>query len=298
MGGAVEKQWFTGSLEAPSPALPKAGIFAIEPYVIYTRNTGTFDDGWGHQLVPHDSNQLESLTVLKYGLTDRLTIQGLPSFAYLWNDQSTSSGVGAGDLPVELEYRLKDQNNKTGSPSVTVSLGMSFPIADYDRLRRPLDGMGSGAYTLKEGLLFQSLFDTWGDHPLRLRVFGAAFEPVAKVSVHDVSVYGTGQGFQGQATPGFSAELGIGVEYGLDQRWVLALDVVQSYGNGFRLNGADAAGNVVSTSAANSTCVAVAPALEYNWSGSMGLIVGVAFSAAGRNASSYIAPQLALSLSF
>ena len=39
---AVQAQWFTGSLEAPSPALPKAGILAIEPCVIYTNNTGGY----------------------------------------------------------------------------------------------------------------------------------------------------------------------------------------------------------------------------------------------------------------
>ena len=39
---AVQAQWFTGSLEAPSPALPKAGMLAIEPYVIYQVNTGAY----------------------------------------------------------------------------------------------------------------------------------------------------------------------------------------------------------------------------------------------------------------
>jgi hypothetical protein len=158
--------------------------------------------------------------------------------------------------------------------------------------------LGSGAYTAKEGLLFQSLFDTWGHHPMRLRLYGAAFEPIAKVSVHDLSVYGTDQGFHGQATPGFAAEIGLGAGYGLDQRWVLALDLVQNYSNGFRLSGTDMAGNLVSTHATSSSRFAVAPAVEYNWSDNVGIIVGVEFSAAGRNTSSYIAPQIALSTSF
>ena len=189
----VANQWFTGSLEAPSPALSKAGGIAIEPYAIYTGNTGAYNGGGGHYSVSHDLNQAQSVTLLEYGITDRLSIQALPSFAYSWNDQTTSNGVGAGDLPLDLKYRFIDQNDKTGSPSVTVDLGMNFPIGAYDRLSTQLDGLGTGAYTAKEGLLLQSLFDTWGDHPMRLRLFGAAYEPLANVTVHDVSVYGTAQ---------------------------------------------------------------------------------------------------------
>lgn len=296
VGDSVQNQWFTGSLEAPSPALPKAGLFAIEPYVIYTDTTGAYDGGWRHHSIPHDRNQLTSQTLLEYAITDRLSIEAVPSFFRSWDNRATSSG--AGDLPVEFEYRFRDQNNRTGSPSVTVDLGMTFPTGDYDRLGTVDNGFGYGAYMVKEGLQFQSLFNTWGNHPMRLRFFGAAYEPLAKVSVHDVSVYGTSQGFQGRATPGFSAALGFAVEYGFNQNWVMALDVVQNYNDGFRLNGTDAAGNFVRTRAASSTSVAVAPAIEYSWSANTGMIVGVAFSAAGRNAPSYIAPQVALYSSF
>jgi hypothetical protein len=174
---------------------------------------------------------------------------------------------------------------------------MNFPTGDYDRLSRPLNGLGTGAFTAKEGILFQSLFDTWGDHPMRLRFFGDAYEPLADVSIHDASVYGTSQGFQGQAAPGVSA-VGLGIEYGLNQRWVLALDLVQNFANGFRVNGMDAVGSVVHTNGGSSASFALAPAIEYNLSGSLGIIAGVAFSAAGRNTSSYIAPQIAISKAF
>jgi hypothetical protein len=294
----VANQWFTGSLEAPSPALSKGGSFAMEPYAIYTSNTGAYNDGGGHYSVAHNLNQAQSVTMLEYGITNRLSIQVLPSFAYSWNNQTTSSGVGAGDLPLDLKYRLIDENDKTGSPSVTFDLGMNFPIGAYDRLSTQLDGLGTGAYTVKEGLLLQSLFDTWGDHPMRLRLFGAAYEPLTDVSVHDLSVYGTAPGFLGQAAPGFAADVGLGVEYGLNQRWVVAIDLVENYADGFRLNGTDAAGDSVHAHTASSTNLGLAPAIEYNWSNSVGLIAGVEFSVAGRNTASYIAPQLALSISF
>jgi hypothetical protein len=298
VGDAAQNQWFTGSLVAPSPALSKAGVFAIEPYAVYTANTGVYDNDWGHHSVPNDLNQAQSVTVLKYGLTDELSIQALPSLSYQWNDQTTSRGVGVDDLPVELEYRLKNGDIKTGSPSATIDLGMTFPTGAYERLHSPLDGVGTGAYLAKEGLLLESLFDTWGDHAMRLRLFGAAYEPLANVSVRDVSAYGTDQGFQGRATPGFSAQSGFAVEYGLDQRWVLALDLVQNYADGFVLNGTSTASGAVHTSGGSSTSFALAPAIEYNWSGNLGIIAGVEFSIAGRNTSSYIVPQVAVSMAF
>jgi hypothetical protein len=298
VGDAAQNQWFTGSLVAPSPALSKAGAFAIEPYAVYTANTGVYDKDWGHHSVPNELNQAQSVTLLKYGITDELSVQALPSLSYQWNDQTTSGGIGLDDLSVELQYRIKNGDIKTGSPSATIDLGMTLPTGAYDRLHSPLDGVGAGAYMAKEGLLFQSLFDTWGDHAMRLRLFGAAYEPLANVSVHDVSVYGTDQGFQGRATPGFSAQGGFAVEYGLDQRWVLALDLVQNYADGFVLNGASAVGGAVHASGGSSTSFALAPAIEYNWSGNLGIIAGVEFSIAGRNSSSYIAPQVAVSMAF
>ncbi len=90
----VKDQWFTGSLESPSPALTKAGVVAVEPYAIYTGNTGAYNNAWGHYSVPNDVNQMQSLTLLKYGITDRLSIQAVPTFNYAWNGLTTSNGVG------------------------------------------------------------------------------------------------------------------------------------------------------------------------------------------------------------
>ncbi len=294
----VQDQWFTGSLESPSPAIPKAGILGVEPYLIFQGNNGTYDANWARHSVQHDSSQIQEATLLKYSITDQLSVQAVPVFAFTWNGQTTSQGVRIADLPIEFDYRVINQNNKTGAPSVTFILGMSFPTGEYERLHSGLDGLGSGAFTAKEGVLLQSLFDTWDDHPLRLRFWGSVYEPLANAPVHDVSVYGTSQGFQGNALPGISTQAGIGAEYGLNQRWVLALDVVGNYADTAHLSGTDGYGNLVHTNLASSTSLALAPALEYNWSDTLGIIGGVEFSAAGRNSASYIAPQIALNLAF
>jgi hypothetical protein len=293
---AVQSQWFTGSLEAPSPALPKAGILALEPYAIYTNNTGAYGNGWRHYAVPNDVSSFESVTVFKYGLTDRLSVEALPTVVRTSSNHASTTGFG--DLPTELEYRFNDENNRTGAPSVTAALGVSLPTGRYEHLNTPLAGLGSGAYTLKEGLLFQSLFDTADHHPVRLRFYGAVFESLGNVSVQDVSVYGTALAFRGHVAPGVAEELGIGGGYALDQRWVLALDLVGNNAAGFNLHGTQASGSVVHVSGTTSSSVSFAPAVEYNWSGNIGVIAGIEFSAAGRNTSSYVAPQIALAMAF
>lgn len=295
---AVRNQWFTGSLEASSPALSEAGALAVEPYLIYQANTGAYDSHGHHGPVAHDVDQLQAVIVLKYAVTDRLSVQALPSFDRVSNDQRSSGGLGFGDLPLELEYRFKDENGRTGSPSITASVGIDLPTGDYQQLSNQLNGIGSGAYSAKQGIVVESLFDTRGGHPVRVRLFASVYEPVASTSIKDASVYGTDAGFRGRAKPGVSGQVGLAAGYAIDQRWVLALDVVQNYVARYTLTSVDDAGDPASTHGRNRSTTALAPAVEYNWSANAGLIAGVEFSVAGRNVSSYIAPQIAFAFSF
>lgn len=293
---AVQNQWYTGPLEAPSPALPRAGLVAIEPYAIFINNTGAYNNKGRHVGMQDQADPFESMVLFKYGITNRLSVQALPSLMHLSNHEDHVTGMG--DLPVELEYRFNDGNSRTGWPSMTASLGVTLPSGHYQRLQSPLDGLGGGAYMLKEGLLFQSRFDTYGHHPVRIRVYGAAYEPMNRSNVNDISSYGTAEGFHGHVVPGFSANVGIGAEYGLSQRWVLALDLVENYSKGFHTVGHNANGNAIDARSPSDSSSAIAPAIEYNWSANAGVIAGVEFAAGGRNSDSYVAPQVALMLSF
>lgn len=294
--GAVQNQWFTGSLEAPSPALPKAGLVALEPYEIFVNSTGVYDSHGARYSVPNQANQFESLLVFKYGITDRLTFQALPSGSTVSGHQK--SFTGAGDLPLELEYRFNDGNKLTGWPSVTAALGVSLPTGDYQSLRSASNGLGSGVYMLKEGLLFQNLFEVPNIHPVRIRVYGAAFEPLDSAHITGISTYGTSRAFRGTVKPGMYFQAGIGAGYAFTQRWVLALDVLRNYAKGFRTTHVDDGGRAASSRSVSTASTTFATAMEYNWSGSVGVIAGVEFTTAGRNTGSYVSSQIALAMSF
>ena len=147
--------------------------------------------------------------------------------------------LGTGDLPIEVEYRLNNGSDRTGFPSVTLAAGANLPTGRYDSLNTSSSGFGVGTVMLKEQLLFQSLFDTPGGHPMRLRAYAAAYQPLGTASVDNVSVYGTRQGFAGRVRPGASVVLGVGGGFAFDQRWVLAMDLVFKSAHGFTLDGVD-----------------------------------------------------------
>jgi hypothetical protein len=295
---AVTDQWFTGPLVAPSPALPQAGLWDIEPYAITTLSTGSYDAG-GHQHGASNEPRTETLlSLFEYGLTNRLSIQAVPAFDYSWNGVTTTRGVAAGDLPVDLKYRALDQDPATGAPSVTLGLGVSFPTGPYDKLGSALDGTGTGAFYLRQQIILQSIFDTPGNHPLRVRLWGEFEEPLNNPTLRDMSVYGTDKGFHGVARPGFQATAGLSPEYGLTQRGVLAADIVYGYADCARVTGSYAGTGYVDTTHGSSGNWSFAPAVEYNWSPRYGIIAGVQFTFAGHNSGSYVAPQIAFNMVF
>ncbi len=292
---AVQDQWFTGTLEAPSPALPKADMLVVKPFAIFTRTDGGYDTK-GDYHATSGSNNFKTVVLMKYGITDRLSIQALPSIAHV--DGGNSHYTGFADLPIEAEYRLNDGNNKTGFPSVTFAAGLNLPTGIYDDLRTSMSGFGTGSLTVKEQVLLQSLFDTPGGHPMRLRAYAAAYQPLDTASVDNISAYGTRQGFTGRVHPGASVVLGIGGGFAFDQRWVVAMDLVYKSAHGFTLDGYDPVDGLVHSKSGRRSTTSFAPALEYNLSGHLGIIAGVDFSIAGHNSASYYAPQLAVSMSF
>ncbi|MEO7066973.1 MAG: hypothetical protein ABI114_08720 [Rhodanobacter sp.] len=64
------------------------------------------------------------------------------------------------------------------------------------------------------------------------------------------------------------------------------------------MNGIDADGVLVSSRLVSTPTTVVAPAVGYNWPGSVGAVAGVVFTSAGRNTGTYVAPQIALAMAF
>jgi hypothetical protein len=106
-------------------------------------------------------------------------------------------------------------------------------------------------------------------------------------------VYGTGAAFRGDARPGDVFLVNPAGEYSLTQHWVLALDLTYSHAGSTAVVGANGTVPVRSTFGA-SDAFGVAPAVEYNFNASIGVIVGTRVIPAGHNTVASVTPVLAI----
>jgi hypothetical protein len=275
--------WWTGPMLANNASTLPRGHFLLEPYL--------YDE-----ISPH-TNGFGSLTYIEYGLANRFTIGLIPTFGYnKSSDALSSSGVGVGDISVLAQYRLTQFHEQHKLPTISLMLEETFPSGKYDQLgARPSDGFGAGAYTTTLALNSQTYFWMSNGRILRMRL-NATQSLSTYASVSGVSVYGTSQGFQGHAKPGASTFLVAAWEYSLTRNWVLALDATYRHINNTRITGNDPAQSPpdIQLNSGSSDAVGFAPALEYNWKPTIGVLVGTRIIALGHNTPSTITPAVAI----
>ena len=295
--------WWTGPLLAASAATLPQGHWLFEPYLFNVITTGSIDaEGHHHPATP--AHDFGSQSYIIYGLTDRLAVAVLPRFAF--NEPSgapSSSHVGFGDLTVQAQYGLTRYQEGSYVPAMSVVLAETFPTGQFDHLERASDAFGSGVYSTSLALYTQDYFWMPNGRILRARL-DLTYEVSQSGGVEDASVYGTAQGFRGRVYPGDSATIDLAGEYSLTRSWVLALDLLYQHGGSTRVSGVQpqspGSGVLVpfETATGSSESFGYAPAVEYNWSSTAGVIAGVRIIPAGRNVNTTITPAVAINLVF
>lgn len=295
---SLDDVWWTGSLLAQSATTLPAGRFYTEPTLADNIPFARFDgEGKPHAVRPE--NGISSSLPLKYGITDRLAVGAVLRLDYDWAVHGpSSSAIGVGDPSLQLQYRLTRYRPDSRVPAIAVSVQESLPAGRYDRLDRQTDGFGTGAYATTLASCFQSFFWMPNGRIVRARV--DLFYTVSRpVSVQGRSVYGTPDDFRGYAKRGGSAAVDVAFEYSASRNWVLAADFWLERDAGVRVSGISpraAAGSwkFLSGSGVGRELL-VAPAIEYNWSSRLGVIVGVRTTVAGRNETGFATPIVAFS---
>ncbi len=300
---SLDDAWWTGPILAASAGTLPKGHFLIEPYLFDVITQARFDED-GNRHRADEVHSFGSLTYLLYGLTDSVTVGLIPYFGF--NEVSNgkdSSGIGVGDLTLQAQYGLTQFREGHWLPATSLVLQHTLPTGTYDRLGdRPSDGFGDGAHTTTVALYSQSYFWLPNGRILRTRLnLAQSFSDDA--SVEDVSVYGTSDGFRGHAEPGDSFTINAAWEYSLTRNWVLALDAFyqersSTHLRGYSVESIDGEPQRVDVrvDSGSSHQVGFAPAIEYNWSSTMGVIIGVRWIASGRNASASITPVAAINI--
>ncbi len=284
---SLDDAWWTGPMLANSAATLPRGHVLVEPYLYDVHSAHT--DGYG------------SLTYMLYGLTDRLTVGLVPVLGYNRMDGGPdSSRIGFGDVSVQAQYRLTQFHEGSSAPAISLQLQQTLPTGKYDRLgNRHADGLGGGARTTTLQLNTQTYFWLANGRILRMR-FNVAQSFSGTAQIDGASVYGTPDGFRGSARPGRSLLVNGAWEYSLSQRWVLAFDLTYRHSHDTRVRGDIALpGGTQATSrlridTGTSTAFGFAPAVEYNWSARVGMLLGVRVITGGHGTATTVTPAVAL----
>lgn len=288
---SLDDAWWTGPMLANSAGTLPPGHFLVEPYL--------YDISSAH------SDSYGSRTYILYGLANRLTVGVIPVLGYnTMSIGANSSHVGIGDFTLLAQYQLTQFHEGSWLPTISVEVQQTLPTGKYDRLGdRPADGLGSGAQVTTLQLNTQSYFWMPNGRILRVR-FDVSQAFSSHASIEDVSVYGTGLGFRGNAKPGSSLFADLSWEYSLTRSWVLALDLTYSHNRNTRVTGyvPNASDLPTPTSirwdSGSGTAFGFAPAIEYNWNPNMGVLLGTRVITGGHRTTTTITPAVALNMVF
>jgi hypothetical protein len=277
---SMQDAWWTGPLLANSAATLPRGHFLVEPYI--------------YDVIGPHSHAFGSRAYVEYGLADRFTVGVIPIVGYnKIGNGTSSSGMKVGDITLLGQCRLTQFHEHGWVPTTAIQVQQAFPSGKYDRLgTRPSDGLGAGAYTTTVAFNTQTYFWLPNGRILRMR-FDVSQSFSSHADVTDASVYGTSNGFRGRAEPGKSLFIDAAWEYSMTRQWVLALDAIYEHSGNTSVIGTQNARSLRLDSG-SSWAYGFAPAVEYNISPKVGVILGARVITPGHNSSFTVAPVLAV----
>jgi hypothetical protein len=294
---SLHDAWWTGSLLASSAATVPPGYVYVEPYVYDGMAYGYFDETGQLHGVPQEQD-VRSLIDLEYGLSTRLSVGMVLHFGYdLAGRTASSSRIGTGDTVLKAQYQFSDFSPGSWLPIFAVNIQETLPTGHYDRLARQSNGFGAGVYSTMISALLQTY--TWmpNGRIVRWRL-NLSYSVPSWASIAGRSVYGTPLEFRGTATSGASEHIDAALEYSVTRHWVLALDLWFERDAGARVDGAlrlPGRTQTLRESRHSGHELITAPALEYNFSARVGVIVGVRLVATARNEAGSVTPMAAFS---
>lgn len=294
---------FTGPLITPNPAGLPQGNWYIEPYLVRVDSRDHYDNGGNRRRSTERNGAWATVVPIIYGFSDRVMGQMNLSASRSESGSTRSSGFRAGDTTARLQYLLQAPNADGTRPAISVALVQRFSTGSHDRITgNPLDAQGDGVQRTTAAVGVQQVVWLGNDRPLRWRAQLSAGPAPSRTAISGASVYGTDDSFQGYISRGSVLGLSVGAEYSFNSRWVGVMEVAASREAAQRMSGfaRNASGDFerIDEHRPASRSVTLAPAVEYHFSPTLGLIAGVEFSVAGRNTSHIVSPQIALGMFF
>lgn len=290
--------WFTGPLFAQAATVIPLGHINFEPYFFATNNFANYNNRWKSKPKP-DFWSLSSPLPFWIGIAPWADIIIQPTV--LWNRTQNASSWGFGDFVAALEFQILQGSSQRGKwmPSIKLSFYETFPTGKYRNShpsKKLTDLGGFGAYSTEVLLVVGNLEHVYGSHYFHWEL---NFDYFISTNVHvqGINAYGGGYGTNGHVSPGQIFEVDIGMEYNLTQNWALAMDIIGDWRASTHFHGTPGVtptGTIAQNSQKASALFSLAPAIEYNFSESLGLIGGVWFTVAGKNTANFYSGSIAL----
>lgn len=115
------------------------------------------------------------------------------------------------------------------------------------------------------------------------------------------NTYGGARNTRGVVYPGNTFTADAAIQYNFTKQWAFACDLIYGHGNKNRFSGkrgTNRDGTKANMTAPSNEQWSLAPAIEYNFSQTLGLIAGPWFTFAGRNSAQFASGVIALNMYF
>jgi len=287
--------WYTGSLLAPSGHTVPPGWVNIEPYVYVTESkvSRSRPKTRPEEEVPISNKKTSAIFQIfsQLGITDWMDTALILEAIYA--QQGGESSFQYGDMIFAVGFQLLEQKKNTWKPDIKLLFEETFPTGTYQRLnpnKLATEVGGNGSFQTTFGVTFQKIFYWVRHHPMRMRWF-VSYTLRTPVRVHGFNAYGGGFGTDGRVTLSPLFLTIFGLELSLSKKWVFAMDFQYTQASKQSFSGNPGVRDAFSESAGfigadelavtgfdKSKQFSMAPAIEYNFSPTLGVLGGVWFS--------------------
>lgn len=293
---AFADPWFTGPILAPAGRTMPNGHTNLEIYGFYSLNTGFYNNHWKkvHDLT---SNSSVLNPIFTHGIADKIDVQF--SLPYVYNGFQGLHKAEMGDTAVALGYQLLEQKKSKWRPNLRFTVQEIIPSGSFTQLdpaNNGTDASGLGSYQTAFTLNFQHLAQISEVNYFRTRL-SLNYVYARTAHINGLSSYGGTEMTFGDIKPGNMVSADLAAELTLTQNWVAVMEtyLARRQATHFRgFIGVDSDGFPGSIGHDTVDLISLAPAIEYNFTPTIGLIAGPWFSVAGRNSAHFITYVLAL----
>jgi hypothetical protein len=292
--------WSTGPLLCPSYSLIPQGSYNIEPYLYFQSAYGIYNRHWNFV---NQTNliSISNYTLIQVGITNNFNISLSPQIYY--QQRANNSFAGLGDWPIEIYFNLMTEDVFGKRPGLLLALKGNIPAGRYRNLTPDsfvVQAIGSGSFRPAISLTMGKQFQLGGFHFITARA-SFSYQIPNKLRVTGYNSYGGGFGTDGIITMGAQYTAVGAVEYEFTRHLVFSCDVQWQRNNKITFSGKkgfNPDGTVALVGLPSSDQLSISPAIEYNFNGNVGLIMGVWASIAGRNSLAFITPTIALNVEY